>query len=735
MIKRRKMIDMSSAVVSPDVCYAKAKAALWLGRLLRGPVPIADADFLACFEWATGGTKRVMDRFGRFLNEHDSLGEAKMAFADVKGGIGRWRRSIGFDDFLGEHPEVACDARAMMIDECCSASKRASRASSETFKAARRTLLSTFGIDTAAADICELLAISDLFSPFQRYFNSTADMLSLQNRALLAEVLGMEAKALAAAVRELGKLGIIDGGGSRAGVRVDLSLDDDVFRLWTEPSDGESSPKFCRKLDGECLPMESFNIDSGDLAQIRAFMGSSSELPMHILLYGLPGTGKTTFARSLAKEMKVKAWGVPTHGEASQKSRRSSLAACVNMASRHRGSFIVMDEAERFLDTCRGFGEGSTDKAWLNDFLERPNVRMIWIVNDIDFIDMSVRRRFAYSVKFGELKDDAGRSTWRKILRRHRSLGMIAPARLESMIKDHAEVPVAVVEGAVARAASLELGRESFADTVERSLKSYTALIHDGQERDRYCSKKDGEYTPDAVSFSGSFDDLMRKCRRIDEMMKSGATIPAGGATMLFYGPPGTGKSALARHIADELGRKLVVKRASDLLSHYIGMSEKKVAKAFREAEDAVLLIDEADSFLWFRGDAVRSWEVSLVNEFLTALESCRGFCICTTNREPRLDEAAMRRFSFKFGFKYSGPEHVKALYKKMLAPLVKGKMTPEQQDRLASMTCLTPGDFSTVKNRHWLDEPGMLTHDELIAALAAEQSMKHDAAAKKIGF
>ena len=108
-----------------------------------------------------------------------------------------------------------------------------------------------------------------------------------------------------------------------------------------------------------------------------------------------------------------------------------------------------------------------------------------------------------------------------------------------------------------------------------------------------------------------------------------------GLGTMLFYGPSGTGKTALARYIAKELGRECLLKRASDLLNPYLGMSEQNVAEAFREAErdGAVLVIDEADTFLFSRDTAQRSWETSLVNEFLTALEECRSFCTTQIGR------------------------------------------------------------------------------------------------------
>jgi SpoVK/Ycf46/Vps4 family AAA+-type ATPase len=58
-----------------------------------------------------------------------------------------------------------------------------------------------------------------------------------------------------------------------------------------------------------------------------------------------------------------------------------------------------------------------------------------------------------------------------------------------------------------------------------------------------------------------------------------------------------------------------------------------------------VLLLDEADSFMQSRKDAVRNYEVSEVNEMLQGMERFNGIFICTTNLFDRLDEAALRRF------------------------------------------------------------------------------------------
>ena len=141
--------------------------------------------------------------------------------------------------------------------------------------------------------------------------------------------------------------------------------------------------------------------------------------------------------------------------------------------------------------------------------------------------------------------------------------------------------------------------------------------------------------------------------------------LPPGCGAMLFYGPPGTGKSALAHHIARMLNRECLVRRASDLLNMYVGESEKNIARTFAEAErsGALLLIDEADSFIFSRDTALHNWEHTLVNEFLTSLERFRGLCVCTTNRRESMDAAAMRRFSFKVAFTHAGSAQCQALY------------------------------------------------------------------------
>ena len=161
--------------------------------------------------------------------------------------------------------------------------------------------------------------------------------------------------------------------------------------------------------------------------------------------------------------------------------------------------------------------------------------------------------------------------------------------------------------------------------------------------------------------------------------------------SLCLQGPSGTGKSAFVRHLAEKLGLEIVQKRASDLISMWIGETEKLIAEAFAEARDseAFLVFDEADSLLADRRFAVRNWEVSQVNEMLTWMESHPLPFACTSNFGERLDPATLRRFTFKIALDYLSPEQAKAAFQAFFA------LSPPAP--VAELAALTSGDFDVV--------------------------------------
>jgi len=209
---------------------------------------------------------------------------------------------------------------------------------------------------------------------------------------------------------------------------------------------------------------------------------------------------------------------------------------------------------------------------------------------------------------------------------------------------------------------------------------------------------------------------------------------PSG--TFCFYGPAGTGKSELARHIAETIGRQPLVKRASDLLSKWVGEAEKNIASMFAEAreQDAVLILDEADSFLAERWSARNSWEITQVNEFLTQMEAHDGLFIATTNLMERLDQASLRRFVGKVRFDYLKPQQRLELFRQELArlggdPAEAGAVAGELQH----LDRLTPGDFA-VAARQFALWRRKVTGRELLDTLRKECAAKAGTG-RHIGF
>ncbi len=169
---------------------------------------------------------------------------------------------------------------------------------------------------------------------------------------------------------------------------------------------------------------------------------------------------------------------------------------------------------------------------------------------------------------------------------------------------------------------------------------------------------------------------------------------PGRGWSLLLAGPSGTGKSAYARYLAERLGVEVDERRGSDLMSPFVGGTEANIADAFRRAGEtgALLLIDEADSFLFDRTSATRSWESGMVNEMLRWMEALVTPFVATTNLADTLDPATQRRFTLRATMRMLTPARAAALFERYF-----GEPLPTGTEPLDG---LTPGDFGVVAAR-----------------------------------
>jgi SpoVK/Ycf46/Vps4 family AAA+-type ATPase len=137
----------------------------------------------------------------------------------------------------------------------------------------------------------------------------------------------------------------------------------------------------------------------------------------------------------------------------------------------------------------------------------------------------------------------------------------------------------------------------------------------------------------------------------------------------------------------------------------WVGGTEQNIADMFRQAavDGALLLLDEADSFLQDRRRAFSSWEVTQVNELLTQMECFDGLFVCATNCMESFDPAVLRRFHFKVRFDYLTREqrerHFVAVLRE-LGCLIDTELPENLRSDLSRLTNLTPGDFASVVER-----------------------------------
>jgi len=146
------------------------------------------------------------------------------------------------------------------------------------------------------------------------------------------------------------------------------------------------------------------------------------------------------------------------------------------------------------------------------------------------------------------------------------------------------------------------------------------------------------------------------------------------GIGVLFSGESGTGKTMAAEVIANELHMDLYRIDLSQVVSKFIGETEKNLRKLFDAAEDggAILFFDEADSLFGKRSEVKDSHDRYAnieINYLLQRMESFRGLAILATNMKSALDPAFVRRLRFILDFPYPGPEERKSMWQKVFPP------------------------------------------------------------------
>lgn len=582
---------------------------------------------------------------------------------------------------------------------------------------------------------------TSIFPPLKKLMNTLS---AEENSRFRSEVLNISHHDYSAILRSSSALrtyGFIDDEGDPHEDTIDCITNENFDVFFTDLVK-ETDCKDSYKLD-------SFNVNK-NVTHIMTRMLCGEE-NISLLLYGKPGSGKTEFAKSLAKASGLKPLIFKNEAElnVSQKTGENYVLSRLNLflSISRPNTVLIIDEADTILKTRDssffGIISPSKTKGTINKMLEANKNKIIWIVNFTAQIDESTLRRFNFSYKFDAMSREQLKSIAQSKLSplnlpnlmNEKILGLMEKYSVTGASVDNVVKTIKSLESS-----SLQSGQEAstdsdFIDSVQAILKENSLLIN-GKKRMRENVGKN--YDAKALNASMEPEKIVRMVQNAEEFSKNNSQNLSGGENgirMLFYGKSGTGKTEFARYISESLGKKILLKRASDILDKYVGGSEQNIRDAFEEADrtGSILLFDEADSFFASRENAEHSWERTQVNEFLTQMEEFGGIIICTTNLKDIMDSAMNRRFHIIVEFKPLDKTGIRTMLEKYFASY---EFSDEEIMSLERKESVTPGDFGVLANRMRFMDSTELSPAYITEELCKMQDEKTgESTSRKIGF
>lgn len=403
------------------------------------------------------------------------------------------------------------------------------------------------------------------------------------------------------------------------------------------------------------------------------------EAPKGVLLHGPPGTGKTLLAQAVANETNANYYSIAGpeimskfYGESEERLRDTFKQAQDNSPS-----IIFIDELDSIAPK-RDEVSGDVEKRIVSQMLTlmdgleaRGKVVVIGATNRINSIDPALRRpgRFDREIEIG-IPDEEGRLDILHIHTRGMPLtddvkleyfakithGFVG-ADLESLCKeaamrsltrvipeinlDQTKIPIEVLN-------KIRIGNADFEDALKD--------IHPSAMREVQIQKPNVKWE-DVGGLANVKDELSEAIewplKHADLFDEADVKPPKG---ILLYGSPGTGKTMIAKAVATNSEANFISVKGPELISKWVGESEKGVREVFRKARQAapsVIFFDEIDAIAPRRGGTIGDTNVTerVVSQLLTELDGLEDLrnvvTIGATNRIDIVDTALLRSGRF----------------------------------------------------------------------------------------
>jgi len=402
------------------------------------------------------------------------------------------------------------------------------------------------------------------------------------------------------------------------------------------------------------------------------------EPPKGVLLYGPPGTGKTLIAKAVASESGAHFISIAGpeviskyYGESEQR-----LREVFEEARENAPSIIFIDELDSIAPR-REEVTGEVERRVVAQLLtmmdgleERGQVVVIGATNRVDAIDAALRRpgRFDREIEIG-VPSELDRIEIMKI--HTRGMPLADDVSLDGLAQQtHGFVGAdlaALAREAAIRALrrylpGLDLDAEEIPAEVLDSLKVLANDFRSAQRDVGPSAMREVMLEVSHVKWQnvGGLDSAKTEVREAIELpltdrqkFEDLGIVPPRG--ILLYGPPGTGKTLIAKAVASESGANFIPVRGPQLLSKWVGESERAVREVFKKARQvspSIIFFDEIDALAPARGTSSDSHVIdNVLNQILTemdGLEELRDVVVMgATNRPDIVDPALLRAGRF----------------------------------------------------------------------------------------
>jgi transitional endoplasmic reticulum ATPase len=392
-----------------------------------------------------------------------------------------------------------------------------------------------------------------------------------------------------------------------------------------------------------------------------------------ILLYGPPGCGKTLLAKVLASESEATMYAIngpeimnKYYGETEGK-----LRDIFKEAKENSPSIIFIDEIDAIAPK-REEAYGDVEKrvvaqllALMDGLTDRGNVVVLGATNRPDSVDPALRRpgRFDREMEISVPNAD-GRLEVMQIHTRGMPIGddvdlkslaselhgytgadmksLCREAAIRSIRRYLPEIDLETEKIPAKILQSMEVKIIDFYDAMHEVIP--TAMREFYVERSKVFWEDVGGLEESKRTLQ---DNLIVAMNNPDKFSKMGIKPPRGA---LLYGPPGCGKTILARALATESGGNMILVRGPEILSKWVGESEKAIREIFRKAKAAspcVIIFDELDSLAKMKNEEGGGGiGENILSQMLTEMEegtTSRVVIIGITNRPDLIDNSMLR--------------------------------------------------------------------------------------------